>query len=246
METTLEACGFICESVIGSQVTPISLSTNDEQDMTQRILQTHLYDVIISSPFSKKAKETYAYTLTSEQMPSSVDEDTDLRSHRFRKNNDFYQTSVRSISNNSFFFPTTGLYNFSCVIANMTYQCQFGNNTSVEEGVSRIQTSRDRFKTSLLLTNNATNNMFLAMGLNNWDVAEAGNRSAVSRKNMNATCSDVYTQVRTNIPAVLFLRHCSLFVGSFNKQLFLKCTMNSQLILNSELGRLWKSRCGLH
>lgn len=191
METTLEACGFICESVTGSQVTPISLLTNDEQDTSQRILRTQRYDVMISSDFPKNAKEIYSYALTSEQMPP-VDEDMDLRSHRFRKNNDFYQTSVRNISNNSFFFPTTGLYNLSCVIANTTYKCQFGNNASVE-GVSRIQTSRHRFKTSLLLANtNATDNLFLAMGIKNW--------AGVSKKKMNATCSDAFTQVSTICP----------------------------------------------
>lgn len=215
METTLEACGFVCESVIGSHVTPVSRITNDTQDISQRILQTHRYDVMISTVFPQYANETHFFTPTSEHM-TTVDEDKDLRSHRQWKNNEFYRNSVRKVSNNSFFFPTTTIYNLTCALVDTTYQCQFGNNASMEEA-SRIQTSINRFKTSLLLADkNATNGMFLAMGLSNWAVAEAGNISAVSKENMNATCSDVYTQVCLDIPAMLFFRRCSSFFVRFN------------------------------
>lgn len=194
VEMTLEACGFICDSSIGGQVTPVlpALLTDDEKDTSQRILQANRYDVIIGSPLPNETKETYSYTLSSEQMPPTSDTDRDLRSHRFKKNNEFYRTSVRSASNNSYFFPTTGLYNLSCVLVNTTYECQFGKNASAEE-VSKIQTSRERFKTSLFLTDKS-NNMFLAAGLSNWVVAETGNASALSTGSANATCTDVYIQ----------------------------------------------------
>lgn len=241
----MEACGFVCESIIGSRVTPISLLTK-EQNTSQHILETRRYDVVVSSPSPKNAKEIFSYTLTSEQKPLSANEDTDLRSHRFRKNNDFYRTSVRSISNNSFFFPATGLYNFSCGIANTTYQCQFGNNASAEDEVLRIQTSRDRFNTSLLLAKkNATNDMFLALRLSSWTAIEAGKTSAVSNKDMNATCSDVYTEVCTNIPLMLFLCHCSSFLGTFTN-FWLKCTVDGWLTLNCKLRRLLDSGRGLY
>jgi hypothetical protein len=212
---TLEACGFICDSSIGGQVTPVLPAplTSDE-DTSQRIFQTNRYDVIVGSRFPNETKETYSYTLSSEQMAPTSDTDRDLRSHRFRKNNEFYRTSVRSASNNSYFFPTTGLYNLSCVLVNMTYECKFGENSSVEEEVSKIQTSRERFKTSLFLTNKR-NNMFLAKGLSNWVAAETGNGSATSKGNANATCNDAYTQVCLVISVSLFPRLCNSFLGSF-------------------------------
>jgi hypothetical protein len=165
-------------------------------------------------------------------MPPTSDTDRDLRSHRFRKNNEFYRTSVRSVSNNSYFFPTTGLYNLSCVLVNTTYECKFGKNASVEEGVSKIQTSRERFKTSLLLTNKS-NNMFLAKGLSNWAAAQTGNGSPTSKENANATCSDVYTQVCPVISVILFPRHFSSFLGSF-LQFMLNLIVNGRLISISE------------
>jgi hypothetical protein len=228
VEMTLEACGFICDSAIGGQVTPMlpAILTSDEKDISQRILQTNRFDVTIGSPFPNETKETYSYTLSSEQMPSTADGDRDLRSHRFRKNNEFYRTSVRSASNNSYFFPTTGLYNLSCVLVNMTYECKFGKNASVEEGVSKIQSSRDQFKTSLFLTNK-NKNMFLATGLSNWITAETGNGSTTSKESGNATCSDVYTQVRPVIYVTLSPRQRSSFLGSF-PQLILNCIVNGK------------------
>jgi hypothetical protein len=212
---TLEACGFICDSSIGGQVTPVlsALSTSDEKNTSQRILQANRYDVIVDSRFPNETKETYSYTLSSEQMPPISDTDRDLRSHRFRKNNEFYRTSVRSASNNSYFFPTTGLYNLSCVLINTTHVCKFGENASIEDGVSKVQTSRERFKTNLFLTNKS-NNMFLATGLSNWFAAETDTGSATSKGNANATCSDAYTQVCPVISVILFSRHCSSFLSS--------------------------------
>jgi hypothetical protein len=212
---TLEACGFICDSSIGGQVTPVlpALLANDEKDISQHILQTNRYDVIIGSPFPNDTKETYSYTLSSEQMPPTSDTDRDLRSHRFKKNNEFYRTSVRSASNNSYFFPTTGLYNLSCVLVNKTYECKFGKNASAE-GVSKIQTPRGRFKTSLFLTDKS-NNMFLAAGLSNWVAAKTGNASATSKGSANATCSDVYIQVCPVISVIMFPRHYSSFLVHF-------------------------------
>ncbi|XP_023714958.1 uncharacterized protein LOC111868499 [Cryptotermes secundus] len=193
VEMTLEACGFICDSSIGGQVTAVlpAVSTN-EKDTSQRILQTTRYDVIVGSRVPNETKETYSYTLSSEEMPETSDTDRDLRSHRFRKNNEFYRTSVRSASNNSYFFPTTGLYNLSCVLVDAKYDCRFGKNASAQ-GAPKVQTPRERFKTSLFLANKS-NNMFLATGLSNWVATETGNGSATSRENANATCSDVYTQ----------------------------------------------------
>lgn len=201
---TLEACGFICDSSIGGQVTAVlpALSTSDEKGTSQRILQTTRYDVIVGSRVPNETKETYSYTLSSEELPPTSDTDRDLRSHRFRKNNEFYRTSVRSASDSSYFFPATGLYNLSCVLVSTKYECRFGNNASVAQ-VPKVQTPRERFKTSLLLANKS-NNMFLATGLSNWVATETGNGSATSKQNANATCSDVYTQVRPVISVISF------------------------------------------
>jgi hypothetical protein len=171
--------------------------TTDDIDPSQRIFQTRQYDVTISSSFPKNAKDTYSYTLTSEHMPSSTEEDSDLRSHRFKKNNDFYRTSVRSVSNNSYFFPTTGLYDLNCFLVNMTYECEFGNSTSVEGGVSRIEKSRDSFRTTLLLADkNTTHSTLVVMGISDWTPTDVEDGSVVAKEPVNATCTDVYTQVR--------------------------------------------------
>jgi hypothetical protein len=210
VDMTLEACGFICDSSIGGQVTPVlpELPTNDERDTAQRILHTNRYDVIIGSALPDETKETYSYTLSSEQLPPPTDTDRDMRSHHFRKNNELYRSSVRSASNNSYFFPTTGLYNLSCVIVGTTYECKLGKEASFEERASKIKTPRERFQASLLLTNNS-NSIFTATGLSKWVTAETGNGSATSKQVSKVTCSDVYTQVRTVITTNLFPRHCN-------------------------------------
>jgi len=192
IETTLEACGFICELENDSQLTQVSptLLTNDKKITSQDILQTRHYEVIISSTSPNDTQEIYPYTLTAEQMPSLVVDDRDLRSHRFWKENKFYRTSVRSVSNNSYFFPTTGMYNITCGLVNMVYQCTFGSNIGVDTGLSTMQTPINRFKTILFRDNNNVSSVIQAKDFSSWTVTEIGNGLAV----MNATCSDVYTQ----------------------------------------------------
>lgn len=132
-------------------------------------------------------------------MPSSV-VDPDLRSHRIWKENKFYRTSVRNVSNNSFFFPTTGIYQVTCGLVNMTYQCTFGSNVGMDTSVSTMQTLINRFKTKLFLANNNVSSAIQAKDFSSWTVIEVGNGSAV----MNATCSDVYTQVSPKISVLFF------------------------------------------
>lgn len=133
-------------------------------------------------------------------MPSSVVEDQDLRSHRFWKDNKFYRTSVRSVSNNAYFFPTTGMYNITCGLVNMTYQCTFGSNFGVDKGVLSMQTPINRFKTILFLDNKNVSSVIQAKDFSSWTVTEIGNGSAV----MNATCNNVYTQVRPKYFVLFF------------------------------------------
>ena len=146
---------------------------------------------MISSTSPNDTQEIYPYAVKAEQMPSYVVEDRDLRSHRFWKDNKFYQTSVRSASNNSYFFPTTGMYNITCGLVNMSYKCTFGSNFSVDTGVWSTQTPIDRFKTILFLHNNNGSSVIQGNDYSSWTVTEIGTGSAAT----NATCSDVYTQV---------------------------------------------------
>lgn len=204
IETTLESCGFICDLPTDSQATPmLSTLLNDEKSMSERILQTRHYEVMINSSSLNNAQETYSCTQTAEKMPSSVVHNRDLRSRRFWKDNEFYRTSVRSVSNNSYFFPTTGMYNLTCGLVNMTYQCKFGTNVSVDKCVSNTQTPINRFKTSLFLANKKDTNMILATGFSKQIGSKVANRSA----EMNATCSDIYTQsdreVSVSVPIYL-------------------------------------------
>jgi len=171
-------------------VSPTLLS-HDEKRTSQGILQTRRYKVKISSTSPNDTQEIYPYALKAEQMPSSVVEDTDLRSNRFWKDNKFYRTSVRSVSNNSYFFPTTGMYNITCGLVNMTYKCAFGSNFGVDTGVSSMQTPINRFKTISFLDNNNVSSVIQANDFSSWTVREIGTGSAVK----NVTCSDEYTQV---------------------------------------------------
>lgn len=193
IEATLEACGFICKLATDNQVTPFlpTLLTTDEKSMSERILQTRRYDVKISSSSANNTEETYPFTIRAEQISSIDADDRDLRSRHFWKNNEYYRTSVRRTSNNSYFFPTTEMYNLTCGFVNTTYVCRFGSNVSDDEGASRITTPKNRFRTSLFLASNNVTSMILATGFSSWIGTKNGNGSA----EMNATCSDGYTQV---------------------------------------------------
>lgn len=205
IETTLEACGFICELKNDSQVTQVSptLLPHDEKRTSQGILQTRHYNFIISSTSPNDTQEIYPFALKAEQMPSLVVDDTDLRSHRFWKDNKFYRTSVRSVSNNSYFFPTTGIYTIACGLVNMTYKCTFGSNFGVDTDVSSMQTPIYRFKKILFLDNNNVSSVIQANDFSSWTVREIGTGSAVT----NATCTDVYTQAEREVSVSVPLIH---------------------------------------
>jgi hypothetical protein len=230
IETMLESCGFICDLATDRQVTPMlsTLLTNDEKSISEHILQSRRYDVMINTSSSNNTQETHSCTLRAKQMPSSAVEDRDLRSRRFWKDNDFYRTSVRSVSNNSYFFPTTGMYNFTCGLVNMTYQCKIGSNVSVNKCVSNIQTPINRFKTSLFLANKKVKNMILAKGFSDWVGSKAGSGSS----EMNATCSNVYTQVSRNVLSFFPLCYCRSVL-----QLFLNFKEKVSQRLNFKFGR---------
>lgn len=186
---------------------------NDEKSTSQRILQTRRFDVVISSTSPNDTQEVYPFILRAEQMSPSVVEDRDLRSRRFWKDNKFYRTSVRSVSNNSYFFPTTGMYNITCGLVNRTYQCKFGGNVRVDTGVSSMQTPINRFKTSLFLANNNVSSVILAKDISSWTVTKVGNESA----EMRPTCSDVYTQVSLEFYVVFFPSYCRSVLHFFLK-----------------------------
>lgn len=178
-----------------------TLFQNGEKSTSYRILQTRRYKVKISSTSPNDTKHIHSFTIPAEQMPSSVDDDQDLRSHSIWKDNTFYRTSVRSVSNNSYFFPTTGMYNVTCSLVNMTYQCTFGSDVGVDKSVSSMQTPINRFKTILFLANKNVSSVIQAKDFSSWTVTGVGNGLAV----MNATCSDVYTQVSPKTCLILFL-----------------------------------------
>lgn len=60
-----------------------------------------------------KDTKTYSYNLTKEEVPKQQTKQEAL-SHRFMKNNDHFRRSIRRLSRNDYFFPTTGLFNITC------------------------------------------------------------------------------------------------------------------------------------
>lgn len=187
---TLEACGFLCHQDIGGQIVPMLSERYDDKNISYQLPRTKNYDVIISDTLTN----TFSYSLTSEQMPEDIKDkpQDDLRNHLKLKNNEFYRTSVRKISNNSFFFPTTGLYNFSCELVNSTlfttYQCKFGEGLNVQEGVSKIKTMRKHFTANLFLSDNK--NTFLASTISNW---------TDNNYHFNSTCEDMFSQNKQKV-----------------------------------------------
>ncbi|KAJ9578796.1 hypothetical protein L9F63_005004, partial [Diploptera punctata] len=190
-EQVYEACGFLCHQYVGGQIYPVLPEKYGDDNISYVLTRTKNYDIIITDNITN----TFSYSLTSEQMPQEILEKPkdDLRNHLKLKSNEFYRTSVRMISNDSYFFPTTGLYNFSCQLLNSTlstkYHCRFGDGLNIEEGVSKIQTVRKQFTTTLFLSGN--NNVFLASTISNWT-----NNNNV---NYNSTCEDTFLQKKQNV-----------------------------------------------
>lgn len=82
------------------------------------ILRTRNYTVVITDTYSNTSDQ-FMYTLQADDLPlfrAQTAEDLDKRNFRLMKNKKHYQTSVRQLTDKTYFFPTSGLYNLTCEI----------------------------------------------------------------------------------------------------------------------------------
>ncbi|XP_044256525.1 uncharacterized protein LOC123006253 [Tribolium madens] len=114
----LESCGFACHAVL-------------EENQTEAILKTNTYSLQLYN-VEKNSTHTYTYTLTEDDIhiPELISE---TLNHKTLTNNDRYLTSIRRLANNSYYFPTASLFNFSCDLAsNSSIDCVFGTRSLID------------------------------------------------------------------------------------------------------------------
>ncbi|PSN42174.1 hypothetical protein C0J52_09851 [Blattella germanica] len=198
VSTNLEACGFLCHPDIGGQITPLLSQFSEERNKSDLLSYANNFEVIVTSNITN----TFSYSLPPQKQEElKINGDSDKRNKRILKNNEHYLTTIRVISNDSIFFPTSGLYNLSCVFMNDTfpkkYQCKFGENIGLEED-SIIK----HFKSSLHSSGEISR--FTASAL------------SITKENISAMCEDTYSQmgqrVSVSIPMgerIVQLSHCS-------------------------------------
>ncbi|XP_046673323.1 uncharacterized protein LOC124362668 [Homalodisca vitripennis] len=116
--TQMEACGLICtrhasdfhpENVKGPKTLEAESTT---------ILRTRNYTILIKDTITDTTDQVM-YNLHAEDLPlfrAPRPEDEDKRNHRLMKNKAHYQTSVRKLTDSTFFFPTSGLLDLVCSI----------------------------------------------------------------------------------------------------------------------------------
>ncbi|KAL6260225.1 hypothetical protein P5V15_007760 [Pogonomyrmex californicus] len=97
----IESCGFVCH---------IETSNRTDQNL---ILKSRLYTVRHLN-FQTGVNSSYKYIVAQSDLSTITDEQKDMREHRQLKNNEFFQTSIRKVSKNYYFFPTDQLSSFSC------------------------------------------------------------------------------------------------------------------------------------
>lgn len=125
-ETNLqvESCGFACHAVLAENQSNAVLKT--------RTYGLHLYNL------EKNQSHIYTYTLTEHDIhiPDIISE---TLNHKTLKNNDRFTTSIRQLSKNSYYFPATSLFNFSCDIGkNSPINCAFNLRSSFDRFQQRL------------------------------------------------------------------------------------------------------------
>ncbi|XP_033209800.1 uncharacterized protein LOC117168332 [Belonocnema kinseyi] len=93
----IESCGLLCYAPMDTDV--------------ESLLEERAYTIEITE---KESVIVFNYTTPETKLKKVIDETEDVRSHRKLKNDAFFKTSIREITNNTFYFPTDDLYQFKC------------------------------------------------------------------------------------------------------------------------------------
>ncbi|XP_075232468.1 uncharacterized protein LOC142330866 isoform X2 [Lycorma delicatula] len=117
MAVDLQACGLICFRDPSEFTPAVNSGPVTLEEESAAILRTRSYTAIIHNSDSNTT-DNYSYTLSADDLPlfrTPHPHETDARSNRKMKNSGHFRTSVRKLKTNTYFFPTSGLYNFSCL-----------------------------------------------------------------------------------------------------------------------------------
>ncbi|XP_051153440.1 uncharacterized protein LOC127276820 [Leptopilina boulardi] len=140
----IESCGFMC-SVPNNTDVPLLLQ---EKSYTIEVAE---YDSIM----------LFNYSIPERKINKVDDDLDDVRSHRMLKNDEFFKTSIRQITNYTLFFPANDLYSFKCIIteeepvsqdAKKILKCGFGHISNKQEG----ENTYEPFKVNLKTLNEST------------------------------------------------------------------------------------------
>nr|CAD7403474.1 unnamed protein product [Timema cristinae] len=185
---TLESCGFVCHQ---------SRTSIDFKNESNRILQAHSYNIIISS-FNNDT-DSYFYTLKREEgYQGSFDITEDARNHKQVQNNEHYTSSIRKLSNYTFYFPSLDMYNLSC--DGQSNECHLGSYNSLQGEFKDSQTMKKTFKANLKLNSENTvmnDNTVFKISL---DQRNQYDQSKISKKKLSdSTCQDMYLNEKKTI-----------------------------------------------
>lgn len=113
----VEACGFACQAY---------LNKNESNE----ILTTKTYGIQLHN-IEQNVSRTFQYTLMEADVHVPL-EISQAKNHKTLKNNERYNTAIRKLSENTYFFPAFSLYNFACRENSSSYDCLFGYKSELD------------------------------------------------------------------------------------------------------------------
>ncbi|KAK2582249.1 hypothetical protein KPH14_004595 [Odynerus spinipes] len=137
--TRIESCGYACQ-----------VDAYNDTD-SQALLSSRLY-TIMSYDSRTGVNDSFKYTAAQSDIPRDIGQTQDMRLNRKLKNNEFFKTSVRRLSQSNYFFPTNPLYEFTCTPSsdngNQTI-CTFGEFVDPSKEKNHRSMSRQLYLSKL-------------------------------------------------------------------------------------------------
>lgn len=119
----MESCGVVCNADLS-------------QNYTNLLLHTKQYDIQIYD-LNTNTTIIHKYNL-SDNVVNQPEAIAKSRNHKTLKNNEHYTTAIRKLSTNSFYFPTSRFYNFSCDLNNNETNCLIGGKDQLSNYRNRL------------------------------------------------------------------------------------------------------------
>lgn len=106
-----------------------------KQVAASKINQTESYTILVTDDNGKSEKYQYNITAAELQLPWTLAPvaNNDVRSYRVQKKAKNFRTTIQAFTQRQFFFPTPGLFNFSC---NIQKNFEEVNNCSIRKFVN--------------------------------------------------------------------------------------------------------------